>query len=72
METTTVKIPTELAKKIEEHNKGKGIELAGMDSISSYVTYVMRQVMGKLDRQTDKDSNDEEIEKELKTLGYLE
>jgi len=63
-----VKIPKELADKIGKHAKE-----AGFDSVSSYVTYVLKQVVEKLEGGVKRKSSKEEqeVEKELKTLGYL-
>jgi len=61
-----IKIPKELAERI-----GKHAEEAGFDSVSDYVTYILRQVVEKLDKGGKSTKDEKEIEKELKTLGYL-
>lgn len=67
---TTVSIPICLYKKIE-----KKIEGTGFSSVSEWVTYVLREVIAKLeeDKRPAKISQKEEemIKKRLKALGYL-
>ena len=59
---TTVSIPTHLHKKIEEKIKGTGFH-----SVSSYVTYVMRQLVSSTDKESEEafSKEDEEKVKEL-------
>ena len=68
---TTISIPTPLADKIK-----KRIEGTGFNSLSSYVTYVLREVISNVEE----DENDEAFSKEdeekvkdrLRALGYLD
>ena len=68
---TTISIPTPLAEKIK-----KQIEGTGFNSLSSYVTYVLRQIVSS----TEKDDNErgftkeeeEKIKERLRNLGYLD
>jgi Arc/MetJ-type ribon-helix-helix transcriptional regulator len=68
---TTISIPTPLAEKIK-----KRIEGTGFNSLSSYVTYVLREVISNVEE----DENDEAFSKEdeekvkdrLRALGYLD
>ena len=67
---TTVSIPTPLFKKIEERIKG-----TGFTSVSSYVTYVLREIVAE--EKSDEDEpfskeDEERIKKRLRALGYLE
>jgi Arc/MetJ-type ribon-helix-helix transcriptional regulator len=68
---TTVSIPTPLANKIK-----KQIEDTGFNSLSSYVTFVLRQILSSTEHQErDKGFTKEEEEKikeRLRNLGYLE
>ncbi|MBW2990873.1 CopG family transcriptional regulator [Candidatus Woesearchaeota archaeon] len=68
--TTQVSIPAELAKKIEIRCKE-----TGFDSLSSYVTFVLRQLMAGVDPQRKQVYSKEEKKKvsdRLKGLGYLD
>ena len=68
---TTVSIPVELAEKIE-----KRIEGTGFHSISSYVTYVLRQVISSIEEDEKKEvfskEDEEKVKERLRGLGYLE
>jgi Arc/MetJ-type ribon-helix-helix transcriptional regulator len=65
---TTVSIPTPLFKKIEARIKG-----TGFTSVSSYVTYVLREVVSEEEESEPFTKEDEKRVKErLKALGYLE
>ena len=71
---TTITIPVQLANKIKQR-----IENTGFNSVSSYVIYVMRQVLSNIEK---KDSNsepreafsredEEKVKKRLENLDYL-
>lgn len=68
----TITIPAPIANKIKEH-----IKETAFDSVSSYVTYILRQVLAKMElakeskekQYTPEQKN--EIEKNLKAMGYL-
>ncbi|MFW9879051.1 MAG: CopG family transcriptional regulator [Candidatus Thorarchaeota archaeon] len=68
---TTISIPTPLAEKIK-----KQIEGTGFNSLSSYVTYVLRQVVSSIEKDernrgfTKKD--EEKIKERLRNLGYID
>jgi len=70
---TTVSIPVQLAEKIE-----KRIEGTGFNSVSSYVTYVLRQVLSSIEEKEKKEKevfskeDEEKVKKRLKALGYLD
>ena len=68
---TTISIPTPLAGKIK-----KRIEGTGFNSLSSYVTYVLREVISNIedDEQDDAFSKEDEekVKKRLRALGYLD
>jgi Arc/MetJ-type ribon-helix-helix transcriptional regulator len=76
---TTVSIPGPLAENIRKRMQG-----TGFNSISSYVTYVLRQVLSSMERDEKKPGNpgnsndvftenEENVVKErLRALGYLD
>ena len=72
---TTVSIPAQLAEKLK-----KRIEGTGFSSLSSYVTYILRQVVSSIEmdetKKKEKEAFSEEDEKRVKDrlrgLGYLD
>ena len=68
---TTISIPTPLANKIK-----KQIEGTGFNSLSSYVTFVLRQIVSSTDhdeRERGFTKEDEEkIKERLRNLGYID
>ena len=66
---TTVSIPTPLFKKIEERIKD-----TGFNSVSSYVTYVLREIISDDESDDEPFSKDDEerIKARLRALGYLD
>ena len=67
---STVSLPTPLVEKIK-----KRIEGTGFTSISSYVTYVLRELLAGMEQdETEAFSKDDEekIKDRLRALGYLE
>jgi Arc/MetJ-type ribon-helix-helix transcriptional regulator len=67
---TTVSIPTQLFKKVEERITG-----TGFTSVSSYVTYVLREIVAEEDEEAESPftSQDEErVKARLKALGYID
>jgi len=67
-----VEIPKDLTEKIREH-----CNEAGFDSVSDYVTYVLKQVVSKLELEKERSSEkereyDREVKEELKNLGYVD
>ncbi|MCK4335463.1 MAG: CopG family transcriptional regulator [Candidatus Aenigmarchaeota archaeon] len=67
---TTISIPVTLARKIEER-----IEETGFNSLSSYVTYVLRQIISSTEapKKTTafSEEDEEKIKKRLRGLGYI-
>lgn len=71
---TTISIPKVLADKIK-----KRIEGTGFNSVSSYVVYILRQVVSNIERDGKEDNkkeafsrkDEEEVKKRLRSLGYL-
>ena len=67
---TTISIPTPLAEKIK-----KRIEGTGFTSLSSYVTYVLREVISGIEEENEEVfSKDDEkrVKDRLRALGYLD
>ena len=68
---TTVSIPIQLAKKIEERIKD-----TGFNSVSSYVTYVLREVLSSLEEEKKDEvftkEEEEKVKERLRALGYLD
>lgn len=69
-EFTTVSIPTQLAEKIKKRIHGTGFE-----SLSSYVTYVLGEVLSGLDDEKAEEfskEDEERVKARLRSLGYLD
>jgi len=68
---TTVSIPVQLAEKIE-----KRIKDTGFNSVSSYVTYVLREVLSSLEEEKKEEvftkEEEEKVKERLRALGYLD
>ena len=66
----TVSLPEKLYKEIE-----KRVESAGFTSVDEYVIFILEEVVGEesTEQSTSLSSEDEEnIKKQLKSLGYLD
>ena len=67
---TTVSIPTPLAEKIK-----KRIEGTGFHSLSSYATYVLREVISGTEEDEGEafsKEDEEKVKERLRALGYLD
>jgi Arc/MetJ-type ribon-helix-helix transcriptional regulator len=67
---TTISIPSPLAEKIK-----KRIDGTGFTSLSSYVTYVLREVISGMDESTEEaftKEDEEKVKDRLRALGYLD
>jgi Arc/MetJ-type ribon-helix-helix transcriptional regulator len=67
---TTISIPTPLAEKIKKRIKG-----TGFTSLSSYVTYVLREVLAGIEEENDEafsKEDEERVKERLRALGYLD
>ena len=67
---TTISIPTPLAEKIKKRIKG-----TGFTSLSSYVTYVLREVMSGIEEESKEvftKEDEEKVKERLRALGYLD
>jgi len=66
---TTVSIPAPLFKKVAERIKG-----TGFTSVSSYVTYVLREVVSEDEGEAEPFTKEDEkrVKERLRALGYLD
>ena len=67
---TTVSIPKVLHGKVEER-----IKETGFTSVSSYVTYVLRQILSEESKESGEafsKKDEERIRRRLKSLGYVD
>lgn len=68
---TTISIPTPLAEKVK-----KQIEGTGFNSLSSYVTYMLRQIVSSTEKEERKSGftkeDEEKIKERLRNLGYID
>ena len=67
---TTISIPTHLADKIK-----KRIEGTGFTNLSSYVTYVLREIISNMDEERTEafsKEDEEKVKERLRALGYLD
>jgi len=72
VEYTTVSIPKPLADKVKERMKG-----TGFSSVSSYVTYVLRQVLSSIEseeksKQAFTKDEEDKVKQRLRDLGYID
>ena len=66
---TTVSIPIPLFKKVEERIKD-----TGFTSVSSYVTYVLREIVAEEQKETEEafsKEDEERVKARLRALGYI-
>ena len=68
---TTVSITTHLFKKVEERIKG-----TGFTSVSSYVTYVLREIVAEEEEEEAEEpftkEDEERVKARLRALGYID
>ncbi|MBD3189703.1 MAG: CopG family transcriptional regulator [Candidatus Heimdallarchaeota archaeon] len=68
---TSVSIPKILHQKIEDH-----IQDTGFTSVSSYVTFILRQILSESESKESRAAftkeQEEKIKQRLRTLGYLD
>jgi len=68
---TTISIPTPLAEKIK-----KKIEGTGFTSLSSYATYVLRELISSMETEKQEEAftkeDEDRIKERLRALGYLD
>ena len=67
---TTISIPTPLAEKIKKRIQGTGFH-----SLSSYVTYVLREVISGMEEEQEEaftKEDEEKVKDRLRALGYLD
>ena len=67
---TTVSIPTPLFQKIKDR-----IESTGFTSVSSYVTYVLREIVAEEEdegKEPFSKEDEERVKNRLRALGYID
>lgn len=67
---TSVSIPTPLFEKIRERIKG-----TGFTSVSSYVVYVLREILAEEESEDEEPftkEDEERVKERLRSLGYLD
>ena len=66
---TTVSIPKRLFEKVQERIKG-----TGFTSVSSYVTYVLREIVAEEEEAEEPFSKEDEerVKARLRALGYID
>jgi Arc/MetJ-type ribon-helix-helix transcriptional regulator len=67
---TTISIPTPLAEKIKKKIKG-----TGFTSLSSYVTYVLREVISGMEQEDEEvfsKEDEKRVKDRLRALGYID
>ena len=67
---TTISIPTALAEKIKKRIKG-----TGFTSLSSYVTYVLREVISGMEEEDEEvftKEDEKRVKDRLRALGYID
>ena len=76
---TTISIPKPLAEKIKKRCEG-----TGFNSVSSYVTYVLRQVLSNVEKKENEqvgqtqekeafsEEDERKVKERLRSLGYLD
>ena len=72
VEYTTVSIPKILAENIKDRMKG-----TGFSSVSSYVTYILRQVLSSIgedekSKQAFTKDEEDKVKQRLRDLGYID
>ena len=72
VEYTTVSIPKPLVEKIKERMKG-----TRFSSVSSYVTYVLRQILSSIEeeertKQAFPKEEEDKVKQRLRDLGYID
>jgi len=65
-EITTISIPKPLADKIK-----KNIQGTGFGSVSSWVTYVLRQIISGMNGKEFTKDDEENVKRRLRGLGYM-
>lgn len=68
-EVTQVNIPKSLAEELEKRAK-----TTGFSSVSSYVTYILKQVLSGIEKKKDELTEEEKtkVREELKGMGYIQ
>jgi len=68
-EKSTVELPVEMIEKIKKRIKG-----TGFDSVSSYVAYVLDEILSEPEGEDEDftEEDEEKVKERLRALGYLD
>lgn len=68
-EKATVELPVEIIEKIKKRIKG-----TGFDSVSSYVAYVLDEILSESEDEDEDftEEDEEKVKERLRALGYLD
>ena len=68
-EKETVELPVEIIEKIKKRIKG-----TGFDSVSSYVAYVLDEILSESEDEDEDftEEDEEKVKERLRALGYLD
>jgi hypothetical protein len=70
-ETDTVELPTRIVERVEAR-----LPRTEFDSTGEYITYVMEEVLYRVEQETEDEDyeevDEEEVKNRLKSLGYLD
>ena len=70
---TSLSIPKDISEELKKRAKDKGFK-----SLQSYVTYILRQVLSRIEenetqkKEPSKRESEKEIKQKLRDLGYLD
>ena len=72
VEYTTVSLPKTLVEKIKNRMRG-----TGFPSVSSYVSYILRQIISSIEEETKSKEaftkeEEEKVKQRLRDLGYID
>jgi len=68
-EKATVELPVEMIEKIKKRIKG-----TGFDSVSSYIAYVLDEILSEPEDEDEDftEEDEEKVKERLRALGYLD
>ena len=71
-QTEAVELPTRIVERVEQR-----LPRTEFDSSAEYITYVMEEVLYRVEQETEDDDNfeavdEDEVKDRLKSLGYLD
>jgi len=70
-QTAAVELPTRIVERVEQR-----LPRTEFDSSAEYITYVMEEVLYRVEQETEEDDfeevDEDEVKDRLKSLGYLD